>query len=93
MTIRDESFNFMQKSATLVVWHSTYRSRKINKQTRQRQIRELVLAKDIPSQEELSGELKRMGIEVTQATLSRDLHEMRIVRMPTQGGFRYVLPQ
>ncbi len=34
-----------------------------------------------------------MGIEVTQATLSRDLHELRIVRMPLEHGFRYVIPE
>ncbi|MDQ7064391.1 MAG: arginine repressor [candidate division KSB1 bacterium] len=63
----------------------------INKQIRQRHIRELILSKAISSQEELSQELKRMGIEVTQATLSRDLHELRIVRMPEEHGFRYVI--
>lgn len=64
----------------------------INKQMRQRFIRELIMAKEISSQEELSHELREMGVEVTQATLSRDLHELRIVRMPKDNGFRYELP-
>ncbi len=34
-----------------------------------------------------------MGIDVTQATLSRDLHELRIVRMPLEHGFRYIIPE
>ncbi len=37
--------------------------------------------------------MKNSNIDVTQATLSRDLHELRIVRMPVDDGFRYVLPQ
>lgn len=41
----------------------------------------------------MSTELKNIKIDVTQATLSRDLHELRIVRMPVDEGFRYVLPQ
>ena len=65
----------------------------INKQTRHRHIRELILSRKISSQEELSNALKNSDIEVTQATLSRDLHELRIVRMPVDDGFRYVLPQ
>ncbi|KAA3662772.1 MAG: arginine repressor [Calditrichaeota bacterium] len=65
----------------------------MNKQTRHRHIRELIISKRISSQEELSNELKNIHIDVTQATLSRDLHELRIVRMPVDEGFRYVLPQ
>ncbi|KAA3620236.1 MAG: arginine repressor [Calditrichaeota bacterium] len=65
----------------------------MNKQTRHRHIRELILGQKISSQEELSNELKNIDIDVTQATLSRDLHELRIVRMPLDNGFRYVLPQ
>lgn len=51
-----------------------------------------MLNKDISNQEELNQELRRIGIDVTQATLSRDLHELRIVRMPVQNGFRYMVP-
>ena len=33
--------------------------------------------------------MKRRGFRVTQATLSRDLKEMRILRVPTEAGYRY----
>ena len=39
--------------------------------------------------EELCEELKNIGVETTQATLSRDLNEMGIIRLPTENGFKY----
>ena len=46
----------------------------------------------VGSQEELRVLLQRAGWEVTQSTLSRDLREMRVARMPTPDGPRYVTP-
>lgn len=37
--------------------------------------------------------LKNSGWDVTQSTLSRDLREMRVARMPTPDGPRYVSPE
>jgi transcriptional regulator of arginine metabolism len=37
--------------------------------------------------------LKDSGFDTTQATLSRDLHELGIVRIPSEDGFRYVFHQ
>jgi len=66
---------------------------KLNKQQRQLLIRELVTGNKIESQEQLSKMLRRQHVDVTQATLSRDLREMRIARVPEDDGFRYVLPE
>ena len=66
---------------------------KLTKQQRQLLIRELVTASKIESQEQLSKMLRRQHVDVTQATLSRDLREMRIARVPEDDGFRYVLPE
>jgi transcriptional regulator of arginine metabolism len=63
-----------------------------NKQQRQQAILQLVGAHAIASQEELKRLLGAGGWSVTQATLSRDLREMGIVRAPTDDGARYVLP-
>lgn len=52
-------------------------------------IRELVSGSQVPSQDELRRKLRRRGIRVTQATLSRDIHELRLFKGP--GG--YSLPQ
>ena len=60
-----------------------------NKTDRQRVIRELIDARAVGSQEELRKLLRQRGWDVTQSTLSRDLREMRLVRVPTEDGSRY----
>ena len=61
-----------------------------SKRERQRAIREIVDAQVVGSQEELRRHLAARGWEVTQSTLSRDLHELRLARVPTDDGMRYV---
>ena len=56
-------------------------------------ILELVGANDVASQEELRRLLEGRGVSVTQATLSRDLRELGMVRVPGEGGARYALPE
>ena len=61
-----------------------------NKTDRQNTIRELVDTRAVASQEELRRLLRQRGWDVTQSTLSRDLREMRLARVPTaDGGARY----
>jgi transcriptional regulator of arginine metabolism len=60
-----------------------------NKHARQYKIKEIVSENNISSQEELCDVLKDNGFATTQATLSRDLNEMGIVRVPYYNGFRY----
>ncbi|HEV2326327.1 MAG TPA: ArgR family transcriptional regulator [Terracidiphilus sp.] len=52
-------------------------------------IRELLTRTPVPNQDELRRKLRRRGFRVTQATLSRDIHELRLLKGP--GG--YSLPQ
>jgi transcriptional regulator of arginine metabolism len=52
-------------------------------------IRELISGSLVPNQDELRRKLRRKGFRVTQATLSRDIHELRLFKGP--GG--YSLPQ
>ena len=61
-----------------------------NKRDRHRTILEIVESDPIGSQEELRQRLLTRGMEVTQSTLSRDLHELRLARVPTDDGMRYV---
>ncbi len=64
------------------------------KNERQQAIREIVTAKAIASQEELRRQLHRRGWDVTQSTLSRDLRELRLARIPDEmGGVRYAFPE
>ena len=51
-------------------------------------IREVVSSSLVASQDELRRKLRRRGFRVTQATLSRDIHELRLSKGP--GG--YALP-
>lgn len=48
---------------------------------------------DVASQEELRVLLEGRGVSVTQATLSRDLRELGVVRVPGADGARYALPE
>ncbi|MFZ0272307.1 MAG: ArgR family transcriptional regulator [Acidobacteriaceae bacterium] len=54
----------------------------MSKQERHNVIRQLVAAESIASQDELRRRLVRRGCAVTQATLSRDIHELRLYKGP-----------
>ena len=65
-----------------------------NKQMRQTRIRELLYRRAIDTHEKLAEVLQQQGIEVSQSTLSKDLREIGVVRVPqADGGFRYTLPE
>lgn len=62
------------------------------KKERQAKIKDLVNMYDIATQEDLIKHLNDEGIDATQATVSRDIREMRLIKIPTgYGGFRYSL--
>ncbi|MCT1723604.1 MULTISPECIES: arginine repressor [Kocuria] len=64
------------------------------KTARQARILELVTGGDVHSQAELAELLAADGIQVTQATLSRDLVELEAVRVRSaSGGMVYAVPQ
>jgi len=54
-------------------------------------VREIIAGKRIASQAELRAELKKRGCAATQATLSRDLHELGVGRVSTGGAAYYTL--
>jgi len=58
----------------------------MKKYTRQTKILELINEKEIETQEELAKELKNAGIEVTQATISRDIKELRLIKVTSKSG-------
>jgi transcriptional regulator of arginine metabolism len=63
----------------------------MNKRQRQIAIQEIITSRAIASQEELADHLRKRGIEVTQATLSRDLAEMNVMRIRSGDIFRYAM--
>ena len=65
-----------------------------SKQGRQARIRELIQAETIDTHEKLAEALQGQNIAVSQSTLSKDLRELGVVRIPLpDGGFRYTLPE
>ncbi len=60
------------------------------KRKRQEKLLSLISERDIETQEELCSALKEAGFAVTQATVSRDIRELRITKIPMEnGGQRY----
>ncbi|MCM8711053.1 arginine repressor [Clostridium sp. SYSU_GA19001] len=53
---------------------------------RQAKILEIINEKDIETQEELAEELKNMGMDVTQATVSRDIKELKLTKVLSNSG-------
>lgn len=64
------------------------------KRYRYNKIKEIVQNRAIETQEELAAALLEEGIDVTQATVSRDIKELMLIKVPTgDGGYRYALSQ
>jgi transcriptional regulator of arginine metabolism len=63
------------------------------KSERQQAVLRLIGEHEIASQEDLKHRMAENGWTVTQATLSRDLRDLGIVRAPTEDGARYVRPE
>ena len=64
-----------------------------SKRDRQQAIIRLIGSHKISSQEELKRLLAADGLVVTQATLSRDLRDIGVVRASSDNGARYLLPE
>jgi len=62
------------------------------KTDRQKIILDAVRTRNIYTQEEINQVLKNAGFDVAQATVSRDIRELRIGREQTPEGQRYVAP-
>ena len=64
------------------------------KKNRQEKMLELIAKYEIDTQDELIERLRDHGYDVTQATVSRDIRELKIAKLTTgKGTYRYVLPK
>jgi transcriptional regulator of arginine metabolism len=63
------------------------------KNRRQKRIMEIINQEAISTQEELAAHLQKEGIRVTQATVSRDIKELRLVKVARGDGYAYSLPK
>ena len=59
------------------------------KRARQAEIMNIIQTVDVETQEQLLDELKARGYSATQATISRDIKELRLVKELSGGGYRY----
>lgn len=63
------------------------------KARRQMKIQEIITKEAIHTQEELADRLRKEGFDVTQATVSRDIKEMGLIKVPTtDDDYRYAIP-
>lgn len=64
------------------------------KKNRHEKIIEIVEKYDIETQDELIEQLRKIGYDVTQATVSRDIRELKLTKvMGEKGSYRYQLPK
>ena len=64
----------------------------MNRAARERTIRQIVTAQPIGTQEELARALARRGVSVTQATVSRDVKRLGLVKTSdARGAYRYAV--
>ena len=64
------------------------------KLTRHAKIKEIIEQNKIETQEDLAAALRIQGIEVTQATVSRDIKELMLVKVPDANGqYYYAFPK
>jgi transcriptional regulator of arginine metabolism len=63
------------------------------KNDRQTAILEIIGRHEVGSHEDLRQLLARRDIDATQATISRDLRQLGVVRVPGEAGPRYALPE
>ena len=59
---------------------------------RHKMIVELIGKYEIETQEELAKKLNEAGYQVTQATVSRDIRELKLVKISTDGRNTWILP-
>ncbi|WIW69664.1 arginine repressor [Anaerosinus gibii] len=63
------------------------------KAIRHARIKEIIENTIVETQEDLAEALRKQNIEVTQATVSRDIKEMMLIKIPTgDGRYRYAYP-
>ncbi|MDD3412316.1 MAG: arginine repressor [Eubacteriales bacterium] len=60
------------------------------KSTRQNAILDVIREKDVETQEQLADELRALGFKATQATVSRDIKELRLTKaLSPTGAYKY----
>lgn len=61
------------------------------KDKRHRKIIEIITEYNVETQDDLMNRLRETGFEVTQATVSRDIRDLKLVKISTEGMYKYAL--
>ncbi|MFY0543247.1 transcriptional regulator AhrC/ArgR [Brevibacillus sp. H7] len=65
----------------------------MNKGQRHIKIREIISNNEVETQDELVDRLRESGFNVTQATVSRDIKELHLIKVPLPDGrYKYSMP-
>jgi transcriptional regulator of arginine metabolism len=65
----------------------------MTKAQRHIRIREIIVKQEIETQDDLVDALRQQGFNVTQATVSRDIKELSLIKVPlADGRYKYSLP-
>lgn len=65
----------------------------MSKAQRHIRIREIIAKNEVETQDELVDHLRQAGFKVTQATVSRDIKELSLIKVPLRNGrYKYSLP-
>ena len=64
----------------------------MKKDNRHSAITQIIKSLAIETQEQLQDELKKAGFDVTQATVSRDIKDLRIIKTNVNGKYQYTVP-
>lgn len=63
------------------------------KSKRQEKVLEIIASKNIETQEDLIDALRNEGFNVTQATVSRDIRQLKLLKIAKNGVYKYVAPK
>jgi len=67
-------------------------SESFNTKRRRELVKQVITEEKISTQEELAARLRAMGIKATQSTVSRDIQDLRLIKVGSVGNRYYALP-
>ena len=67
-------------------------SESYNTKKRRELVKQVITNEKISTQEELASRLRAMGIKATQSTVSRDIQDLRLIKVGSVGNRYYALP-
>lgn len=77
----------------MIIFKPNVVEERMSKAKRHLKIREIITEEAIETQDALVDRLEKLGFNVTQATVSRDIKELHLVKIPSgTGNYKYSMP-